>query len=80
MDQFPESSLMRQRKMKRLAKACFALVLVAVALPVLMGLLGMNLTLPMSLLAVILLIVGVIIWTRSDPAYASKRKNLEGRR
>ncbi|NMR31851.1 hypothetical protein [Crystallibacter degradans] len=79
MDQFPESSLMRQRKMKRLAKACFALVLVAVALPVLMGLLGMNLTLPMSLVAVILLIVGVIIWTRSDPAYAARMQKRESR-
>ncbi|QTG81548.1 cytochrome d ubiquinol oxidase subunit II [Arthrobacter crystallopoietes] len=79
MDQFPESSLMRQRKMKRLAKACFALVLVAVALPVLMGLLGMNLTLPMSLLAVILLIVGVIIWTRSDPAYSAGMQKRESR-
>jgi hypothetical protein len=79
MDRFPESSLIRQRKMKRLAKVCFALALVAVALPVVVGLLGMNLALPMGLLVAILLIVGVILWTRSDPAYATGLQNREPR-
>ncbi|WP_299170017.1 hypothetical protein [uncultured Arthrobacter sp.] len=80
MDDILEPALVRQRKMKRLAKALFALAVLAVVLPVLMGLLGNNLAVPVSLLAAVLIIVGVIIWIRSDPAYARALQKRNPRR
>lgn len=80
MDDIAEPALIRQRKMKRLAKALFALAVLAVVLPVLMGLLGNNLAVPVSLLVAILMIAGVITWTRSDPAYARALQKRNPRR
>lgn len=63
--------------MKRVAKCLFVLCLATLVTPVVVGLVGHNTALPISLIVLSLLITGVIIQTRSDPAYALKSVNRE---
>ncbi len=72
MDGFPPESLTRQRRMKRIARTFFVLaILAAVGLPTL-ALLGYDSNSPSVWIAVSMLVLGMIITTRSDPVYAKK--------
>ena len=70
MEDLPPAAFARQGRMKRIARCFFVLSLLTVLAPVIVGLLGYNTALPTVLIAPVLLVIGVIIQTRSDPAYA----------
>lgn len=70
MEDFPPTAFARQRRMKLVATCFFVLAIVAVLAPVIVGLIGHNVASLTVLIAPVLLIIGVIIRTRSDPAYA----------
>lgn len=77
MEGFSPAAFARQRRMKRVAKCFFILSVLTVLSPVIIGLFGHNTALPISLIAVGLLMTGVIIQTRSDPVYARTPINYE---
>lgn len=77
MEGFPPAAFARQRRMKRIARCFFVLSVLTVLTPVIVELIGYNTTLPTVLIAPGLLVIGVIIQTRSDPAYARKSGNRE---
>lgn len=70
MESYPPAALARQGKLKIVARGFFGLSLLAVLTPVIIGLFGYDRAFPSVLVAPILLVIGVIIQTRSDPAYA----------
>lgn len=72
MESFPPTAFVRQRKMKRIARVFFVVAVLAVATPVVAGLLGYNTDLPIGLIVACLMVVGVIIQARSDPAFARR--------
>lgn len=77
MEGFSPAAFARQRKMKRIANCFFILSVLTVLSPVIIGLFGQNTVLPISLIAVALLMTGVIIQTRSDPVYWRTSINCE---
>ncbi|WP_312099814.1 hypothetical protein [Corynebacterium dentalis] len=75
MEEFPPAALARQRRMKRVARAFFALSALAALTPIVVGLFGYNTDLPITLITAALMITGIVIQTRSDPAYARTSQN-----
>lgn len=55
--------------MKRVARASFVLAVMTVFVPVVVGLFGHNTGMPIGLIVASLMMTGVVIQTRSDPAY-----------
>jgi len=70
MEEFLPVALIRQRRMKFVARVLFALSVLAVVTPLVVSLLGYNTDLPIVLTAASLLTTGIIFQTRSDPVYA----------
>lgn len=70
MEEIRPSTVARQRKMKRIARCFFVLSVLAILVPVIVGLVGYDTTLPTVLIAPALLVVGMIIRTRPDPTHA----------
>lgn len=70
MDAFSPSAVVRQRKMKRVAKTFFALAVMTVATPAMLGFFGIITELPLGLMVAFLMVIGIVIQARSDPVFA----------
>ncbi len=77
MEEYPPAAVIRQRRMKCVARALFFLSALAVLTPLVVSLLGYNVDLPLGLIATSLLITGIIFQTRSDPVYARTPQDSE---
>jgi hypothetical protein len=74
---FPPTAFARQRRMKRTARCFFALAALTVLMPLILGLLGQNTTLPFGLIVAASMMIGVVIQARSDPVYARRSVDRE---
>lgn len=70
MEDASPAALARQHRLKSIARGFFVLSVLTVLTPVIVGLFGYNTAFPVVLIAPILLVIGLIIQARSDPAYA----------
>lgn len=66
MEGFPSAVLARQRRMKRISRVLFGLAVMMVLLPVVVGLFGFTVGLPVALVVPFLVVAGIIAQVRSD--------------
>jgi hypothetical protein len=77
VEDFPPAAFVRQRRMKRVARRFFALAVLTVFMPLIVGLFDYDIALPIGVIVAALMMIGVVIQARSDPIYARRPVNQE---